>query len=176
MPTYLGFLRAVNVGNRQVQMATLRTHLEAAGFTDVETFIASGNVKVTTPVRNADTVERSLERELQACCGFEVPTVVRTPAQMRAAYDAAETLAAPLGDDARHYVALLKRQPTDAAARRLDQWDRPGERALVSGREVHLWLSSPRPSLTNARVEKLLATTSTQRDWKTIARIVSRWT
>ena len=44
MPRYIAFLRAVNVGGRIVKMDELREHFAAAGFSDVETFIASGNV------------------------------------------------------------------------------------------------------------------------------------
>ncbi len=44
MPRYVAFLRAVNVGGRIVKMDELRRLFAGAGFADVETFIASGNV------------------------------------------------------------------------------------------------------------------------------------
>jgi uncharacterized protein (DUF1697 family) len=43
--TYIVFLRAVNVGGTgKLAMADLRAMCEAAGFTSVKTYIASGNL------------------------------------------------------------------------------------------------------------------------------------
>ena len=44
MTRYIAFLRAINVGGHTVKMAELKRLFEALGFTNVETFIASGNV------------------------------------------------------------------------------------------------------------------------------------
>ena len=45
MNTYIALLRAVNVGGTgKLPMAELRTLCESAGFKDVRTYIASGNV------------------------------------------------------------------------------------------------------------------------------------
>ena len=52
MPSYVAFLRAVNVGGRFVKMAGLRTALEDAWFTDVATHIQSGNVFVRSGRRS----------------------------------------------------------------------------------------------------------------------------
>ena len=41
---YAAFLRAINVGGHVVKMDQLRRLFESLGFSDVETFIASGNV------------------------------------------------------------------------------------------------------------------------------------
>ena len=62
MATFIAFLRAVNVGKRQIKMAGLRTELEANGYTDMATFIAGGDLPVTTTMRSAAKVEKDLER------------------------------------------------------------------------------------------------------------------
>ena len=49
MPTYIAFLRAVNVGKRMFAKAAIVQACEDAGCTDVETYINTGNVRVTTP-------------------------------------------------------------------------------------------------------------------------------
>ena len=56
MPSYVAFLRAVNVGGRFVKMAELRLALEDAGFTDVATHIQSGNVFVRSGRRSCAAV------------------------------------------------------------------------------------------------------------------------
>jgi len=48
---YAAFLRAINVGGHTVKMEPLRRVFESAGFDDVETIIASGNVVFESPRR-----------------------------------------------------------------------------------------------------------------------------
>ena len=52
MPTFIAFLRAVNVGKRKYPMAELRDALTAAGFEEVETHIQTGNVLFRTSLRS----------------------------------------------------------------------------------------------------------------------------
>ncbi len=174
VPSYIAFLRAVNVGRRQVKMAALRGHLEEQGFSDVETFIASGNVRLTSSLRSPVKVEQRLETVLETWLGFGVPTLVRTPAELTAAFEAGEGLLSPVGDS-RHYLTFLKDEPSVDAAQRLSGWDEPGERVTMSGREVHLWLASTSPKLTNTRLERILGTLGTARDWKTVTKLAALW-
>ncbi len=174
MVVYLGFLRAVNVGKRQVKMAALRERLTADGFSDVETYIASGNIKVSSSLRSTTKVEQALEAVFEEWLGFDVPTLVRTPKQLTEIYERGRDLVSPVGDS-RHYLTFLRDKPAAAAVTKLESWAEAGERANVDGREVHLWLASARPKLTNSRVEAILGTVGTARDWKTITKLASTW-
>lgn len=61
---YLVLLRGVNVGGKnRVPMAALRERLEADGFTDVSTYIASGNVILTSD-RRPQQIKAEIERTL----------------------------------------------------------------------------------------------------------------
>ena len=175
MAVYLAFLRAVNVGKRQVKMAALRDELAGNRFSDVETFIASGNVKVTSSLRSTAKVEQQFEAVLEAWVGFGVPTMVRTPQQLTQAFEAGASLTPPLPGQPRHYLAFLRNEPATAAAKELEAWDKEGERAQIAGREVHLWLSSTTPKLTNTRMEKILRTVGTARDWRTVTKLAAAW-
>ena len=67
MTRYVGLLRGINVGGKNaVPMARLRAVLEELGFTDVATYIASGNV-ILDSGRSADEtgalIEEALPRE-----------------------------------------------------------------------------------------------------------------
>ena len=106
MPTWIGFLRAVNVGKRQMRMQTLRDLLEDNGFDDVETHIASGNLRVRSQMRSATRVESELRRVISQGFGFDVPVVVRTPAQLRRVAGDADALESPIAFDSRRYVTF----------------------------------------------------------------------
>ena len=64
MPTYIALLRAVNVGGTgKLPMAELKAMCTAAGFTKVQTYIASGNVVFDNPAPAAK-VKAILEARL----------------------------------------------------------------------------------------------------------------
>jgi uncharacterized protein (DUF1697 family) len=64
MHTYLVLLRGINVGGKnKVSMAELRKCLEALGFSNVSTFIASGNVILESD-KPADTIKSLIEQAL----------------------------------------------------------------------------------------------------------------
>ena len=64
MPRYIAFLRAINVGGHNVKMTQLRTLFEELECSNVETFIASGNVIFNSPSTNVQQIERQIERHL----------------------------------------------------------------------------------------------------------------
>jgi uncharacterized protein (DUF1697 family) len=82
MPVFVVLLRAVNVGGTgKLPMGDLKHLCEKAGFRNVRTYIASGNV-----VADRDGAEgkamASLEAELLAYSGKPVGVIVRTGAEM----------------------------------------------------------------------------------------------
>ena len=84
MITYIALLRAVNVGGTgKLPMTDLKAMCEDAGFTDVRTYIASGNV-VFRSKASAAKVKSALETRLAAHAGKPVGVVVRTHAELAA--------------------------------------------------------------------------------------------
>ncbi len=84
MTRYVALLRAVNVGGTgKLPMPELRAMCEAAGFTEVRTYIASGNV-VFEADKNERAVKAVLEGALEAYAGKPVGVMVRTGAEMQA--------------------------------------------------------------------------------------------
>lgn len=175
MPTYIAFLRAINLGaTRKFPKAAIVRACEAAGFTDVETYINSGNVRVTTTMRSTAKVEAALEEAFAAEARFEVPTIALTQKELRDI--AADAVELAEGHAGRYYVSLLKKAPTAAKARRLDDAGKTGERAVVRGRGAHLLLGEDyhTATLSNAVVEKHLGV-STNRNLNVIRTLAEKW-
>ena len=79
---YVALLRAVNVGGTgKLPMNELKALCEAAGFTEVRTWIASGNVVFTSQL-DEPAVKEKLERKLLGYAGKPVGVLVRTAAEM----------------------------------------------------------------------------------------------
>lgn len=173
MATYVAFLRAINLGaTRKFPKASIIEAVEAAGFTDVETYINTGNVRFDTTLRSRAKIEDALEEAFLADRGFEVPTIVFTQKELRAIAEEAEGF----GHGGRHYVSLLKKEPTAAQVAALEELSTAEEVAKVGGRAVHLLLGENyhEAKLTNAAVEKLLGV-ATNRNLTVISALAEKW-
>jgi uncharacterized protein (DUF1697 family) len=177
VPRHVAFLRAINVGGRTVRMEALRRLFEEMGFTNVETFIASGNVIFDAPVPRGDGLERRIEQALREALGYEVATFVRTPAELadvvrHEPFDAADVeaaralyvlfLKAPLGDAARQALAALRTETDDFHSH---------------GREAYWLVRTPmsESKVTGARLERALGGPATARNVTTVRKLAAKY-
>jgi uncharacterized protein (DUF1697 family) len=175
MATYIAFLRAINLGaTRKFPKDAIKAAVEAAGGTDVETYINTGNVRLDSTLRSREKVEEALERAFLEDRGFEVPTIVFTPQELAEIAEDAKRFGD--GHAGRHYVSLLKQAPSAAAVARLEEASTAEEVARVGGRAVHLLLGEEyhTAKLTNAAVERELGV-STNRNLTVIRTLAERW-
>ena len=176
MPTYVAFLRAINLGaRRKFPKADIVAATEAAGATDVATYINTGNVLLTTPLRSRAKVEAALEKAYREQAGFEVPTIVFTPKELVAIADDAEELSRP--DLERHYLYLLKEEPAAAAVKALLDKDGAAEAVVVRRRAAHLLLG-PGYQAGNVDpwgVEKALGVVATNRNFNVVTTLAQKW-
>jgi uncharacterized protein (DUF1697 family) len=149
--------------------------LAEAGYDDVVTHLATGNVRVTTGRRSAASVRADLERVFADATGFGVPTAVVTPAELTEVYHEALGLEV---DASRRYVAFLPDPPSDEARTALADRDVTGEGAHLGARHLHWWTDG---STTTARIfqpatlKKLGLAQATTRDLKVVATLAERW-
>ena len=88
MPTWVALLRAVNLGRvNKVSMPVLREALTEAGFTDVRTYVQSGNVLLDSPLRSPAKVGAEVGRIVHERFGVNTPVVMRTGRQLREILD-----------------------------------------------------------------------------------------
>ena len=86
MTRYVAFLRGVNVGGVSLKMADVATALSNAGFTDVRTVLASGNVVLRSDLK-APAVRTKAEAALRAAFGYEAWVLVYQLEQVRSISD-----------------------------------------------------------------------------------------
>lgn len=152
MATHVAFLRGMNLGNRRIANDDLRAAFERIGFGAVATFRASGNVAFDSDGEQregaiVERIETGLRREL----GYEVPTFLRTCAEVRQIaarepFDEA-ALAASKG---KQQVLMLLAKPSAAASRKALALASEDDRLAVEGRELH-WL--PRGGMSDSELD-----------------------
>ena len=177
MRRYIAFLRAINVGGHTVKMEELRALFESLGFSGVETFIASGNVKFESGSGSARALQNRIEALLRKSLGYEVATFIRTDAEI-----AAVARYRPFADSAMRSagalnVAFLADPLSDEAVKSLMRLKTDIDDFHVHGREVY-WLCRKKQSessFSNAVFERTLKIQSTFRGFNTVLRLAARY-
>jgi len=82
MKRYVAFQLGINVGKRQVKMAVLKEVLEKAGFQNVKTLLASGNVVLDSDETNIASFTSHLNEIMTKQFGFEIKNIVRSAAEI----------------------------------------------------------------------------------------------
>lgn len=86
---HVALLRGINVGgNNIIKMTALKQAFEDAGFDNVSTYIASGNVIFTANNRPV-ALEKRIEKTLSTTFGYEARVLVRSKTQLAAVLNAA---------------------------------------------------------------------------------------
>ncbi|MGA8276981.1 MAG: DUF1697 domain-containing protein [Rhodanobacteraceae bacterium] len=165
MKTYIVLLRAVNVGGTgKLPMTELRAMCGEAGFENVRTYIASGNV-VLDSTSTARQVKHTLEASLRSYAGKPVGVLVRTPNEM-----AAVLAANPFSEAApnRTVAIFLDSSPPPDA---LDTISGCNSEQLALGiREIYVHYGD---GMADSRLKIPAAKSGTARNMNTVARLVA---
>ena len=137
MPAFIALLRAVNVGGTgKLPMTELKAMCVAAGFSKVQTYIASGNVVFETKMSPAK-IKVALEERLKSYAGKPVGVVVRSAGEM-----AAVLKSNPFPNAApNRTVAIFLDQPPAASALD-DVKGLQGEELRLGTREIYVTMGS----------------------------------
>jgi uncharacterized protein (DUF1697 family) len=171
---YVALLRGINVGrNKRIGMADLRAALAGAGYADVRTLLASGNVVLTAPddADEADVAD-DVSRVVRERWGHDVRVVVRSDVEMRAVVR--ECPAGEPENGSRFFVAFLSGVPGGGVpappedSLRDDGW-------WVREREIYVWC--PRGMLDSPAITHLeglrLGVDVTVRNWNTVTKLAA---
>jgi uncharacterized protein (DUF1697 family) len=174
MTTYIGLLRAINLGAyNKIKMADLRQVLVDLGLEEPKTLLLSGNVVFGSSSQPTARLERLLQEATAKHLGVTTDFFVRTAREW-----AALVAANPFPDDAKRdparlVVMCLKDAPPAAAVKALQ--------SAIAGREVvkakgpQAYCVYPdgmgRSKLTTGFVEKMLGTRGTARNWNTVLKL-----
>jgi uncharacterized protein (DUF1697 family) len=112
MQTYVAFLRAINVGGHNVTMEKLRAHFSEMGFTNVRSYIQTGNIFFETRRDDRNKMVAEIEEHLENRLGYAVPTILCTLAELEHSYKMAPFHAMTPGEDTRHLLLFLS-EPLD---------------------------------------------------------------
>ena len=166
-------LRGINLGaTNRIAMPKLREALAGAGFEDVETYLQSGNVVVSSGLRPAALGQRCM-RLIRDEFGLEIDVVVRTRAEL-ANVVRRNPLRDVATDPKRYQVSFLARKLPAQALARLEAAAVPPEQLVAIGRELYAWHPSgvARSRLWAQLAGRELGVVATARNWATVTSLL----
>jgi uncharacterized protein (DUF1697 family) len=173
MPHYVALLRSVNVaGHGRISMADLKETFLTLGYTDVATYIQTGNVLFRTPGRSATTLAAAIEGQLACDFGHSPAVVLRTVPDLARVV---ETSPFPKkgADPSRHHVTFLATAPSKERLAAFTAPPSGRDELAIVGQEVYVHTPDgyAGTKLTGTLLERRLGVVSTTRNWNTVTKL-----
>ena len=177
MTKYIAFLRAINVGGHTVKMDSLRQLFESLGFSNVETFIASGNVIFEAKAGNVKALEKKIETSLHESLGYEVATFIRTGEELAAIAKHKPFPQSQIDAAMALNIGFIADALDNSLTKKLMSLKTDIDDFQVHGREIY-WLCKKKQSeskVSNVAIEKALGIKSTLRGVNTVNKLAEKY-
>ncbi len=171
MPVIVSMLRGVNLGpHHRVKMEALRALYESLGFTDVQTYVQSGNVVFRTKSRDLAGVARQIEEAIERKFGFHADVLVRTTPELRKVVERNPFSARRDLDPSKFLITFLTVEPEPEARRKVLEIKTDPDELRLEGREIYLYYPNgpARPKITWSQFAAKLKASGTGRNWTTV--------
>jgi len=173
---YVAFLRGINVGgNKLIKMDALAAAFTSAGFRNVKTYIASGNVIFDSRAK-ADTLAKKIERKLLQTFGHQIAVMVFPLTDLEALAKHSPFKRVKHDKDVMLFVVLLRSEgpgvklPFESRTENFKVIAIQDRAAfIVARRKKTGWFGFP-----NNFIEKEFGVAATTRNWSTIEKVVMK--
>ena len=111
MERYIAFLRGINVsGQKIIKMESLRKAFIEEGFTDVKTYIQSGNVIFNSDEADAQKLIQRIEDMIGNHFGFRTDVILRSHIDIESVLNSLQISRLESGEDGKYYITFLKEE------------------------------------------------------------------
>jgi uncharacterized protein (DUF1697 family) len=173
---YVALLGGINVGGQKsIKMNELAILFNALGFSDVKTYLQSGNVIFDAAAKglNRSRIGEAIQNAIHKKYGFKVTIVLRTAEELAGIIKSNPfTKKKVLQKDKPHVTFFQEAPKIDI---RLDTIlpKNDGELYFINQTEVYLYCPNGygKSKLNNPAIERRLKATTTTRNWKTVTEL-----
>ena len=180
MSRYVAFLRGINVGGSKIiKMEVLRGLFESLGFTNVTSYIQSGNVIFDARTKNLTTLKSKVEQELKSSLGHEISVAVVSFSDLAAIVEQDPFAGIEVDDDVMLFVTFLSAQPEAIPKLPLAVPKENFEVIGLQDRAVFIMArrkSDGRAAFPNAFIEKQFGVPGTTRNWSVVKKMAAKST
>jgi uncharacterized protein (DUF1697 family) len=177
MTTFIALLKGINVGGKNIiKMSDLKKAFESLGYTDVQTYIQSGNI-IFKSNDNEDTLNSAITQMIEEAFGLSIAVILRDAKEMEQIInncpftDEEIKEAESLAKVECLYVAFLPMKPLQKKVEQLNAYCTESDRFAVVGRDVYLLFHHSIRDSKLANNLKKLDLPSTVRNWNTVNKL-----
>lgn len=178
MTTHLALLRGINVsGHNMIKMEALKLMLEQLGFSNVRTYVQSGNVFIDSEEESASKIGFMIKQEIFKTFGHDVPAVVISKADLESCFSNNPFLKEKEADTKKLYVAFvsvaLKKENINDL--KVSQF-KPDEVAIDENKIfIKYAVGAGKTRFDQKYIEKKLNLTATIRNWNTVTNLLTMY-
>lgn len=174
MQTYIALFRGINVsGQKLIKMADLKLLFEELNFTNVITYIQSGNVIFTSKIIDYKILSKLISKIINAQYNFEVEIIIKTPEELKYVLDN-NPFIKQNNNPKRNYVTFLFNEPTKENILNFSKTDYAPEEFFINKNIFYFY--SPNgygnAKMNNNFIENKLKVIATTRNWQTVNKLV----
>lgn len=174
MQTYLALLRGINVsGTKMIKMDILIKALQATGFTNVRTYIQSGNVFVDSE-ETASKVGFMIKQEIFKTFGHDVPIIIVEKNDLEVCIQTNPFLKDENTDLKQLYVAFVSKELNENSIHDLKISNIKPDEVHIDINKIYIkyFIGAGKTKLDSNYIEKKLNLTATIRNWNTINKLL----
>jgi uncharacterized protein (DUF1697 family) len=171
MPTYFLFLRAINVGGRNIiKMADLKSWMQQLGFRDVKTYLQSGNVVFTASETGEAILTKQIHEMVFERSKLKIACIVRSSESLENISNMMMKHEASKLADANIFLTMLAQKPSAENIEKLTNVTFQDDKFTFYNDYIVLECRQPyhKTKLSNNFFEKLLKVDATTRNLNTV--------
>ena len=174
MQTYIALLRGINVGSKKIKMTDLKVSFEELGFTDVVTYIQSGNVVFNSTITNVKSIQKNIETNLLSQYNFEVPVLLLKPEELKNIIEKNPFTKDPKREEKLFYVVFLFEKPKEEFIKKLYEIEVQNEEFYFEDSFIYLYPGNGygEAKMNNNFFENKLKVKATTRNWNTVNKLL----
>ncbi|HEY9166943.1 MAG TPA: DUF1697 domain-containing protein [Candidatus Kryptonia bacterium] len=175
MAVYISLLRGINVGgNKIVPMSDLEGMFGQLGFSDVTTYIQSGNIVFKSGKKSVLELEKKISAAIKTRFGFQVDVLVLSLDDLKKMMEKNPFTDNKLKTGERIYFTIMSDKVKSETVASLNHPKGAGDDFKVIGRVAYLLCRTgySKTVFNNNYIEKILKVTATTRNLETLSKLV----
>ena len=168
---YVALLRGINVsGKNLLKMEALQRMFIDLGYTNVQTYIQSGNVVFQSPEKPNMELESQIQTAIKSSFGYDVPIIVLSATDLQHIHESNPFIGDLNADSRKICITILSATPDPKAIASIKYPDYGTDSFVIGDRAVYIYCpdSLARTKLTNDFWERKLKLQATSRNLNTI--------
>ena len=168
MNTFISMLRGINVsGKNRIMMAALKEMYLGLGFSNVVTYVQSGNVVFDSAETDAAALTRVIQTAITQSFDLDVPVIIRDKSRFQQLLEGNPFTHARNEDPAKLHITFLSDVPTLGIPAIPNGCH---DEFVLDDKELYLFCPGGygETKLSNSFFERKMKVTATTRNWKTV--------